>query len=494
MIKTRFAPSPTGFLHIGSLRTALFAYLFAKKQGGKFMLRIEDTDKDRFVDGSIENILHSLYWAGIIPDEGVILDKNGKIFKKGNSNSYIQSERIEIYHKHINILLDSGDAYYCFCDRERLGSIRQEQQKNNLPTGYDGHCRNMSDNEISKRLEKKVEHVIRLKMPKTGTSSFNDLVRSNVEFQNALVDDQILIKSDGYPTYHFAVVVDDHEMEITHVIRGEEWISSTPKHLVLYKMLGWEAPTYAHLSLLINEQKQKLSKRHGDVSVNDFKDHGYLPEALVNFIAFLGWNPGDNREIFSLNELENEFNFEKVGKGPSVFNREKLDWYNKEYIRKMDISLLTKNVIPYFINNSILSTEDFGKDNTMKELENVISLEKERAVTLEDFPKNLAFIYAQSLDYEPELLIWKKSNVEETKNLLKSIYNFLNEQEDWDKSNLEAKIMDWIQKNKYDIGSILWPVRVALSGKKNSPGPFEILSVLRKEKSLQRIKNALGHL
>ncbi|MFH1286865.1 MAG: glutamate--tRNA ligase [Candidatus Magasanikbacteria bacterium] len=354
MTKTRFAPSPTGFLHIGGLRTALFAYLHAKKSGGIFLLRIEDTDRERFVEGGMENILNSLSWAGITPDEGVVQNKNGNIVQKGEHGPYIQSERNDIYNEHIQKLLDSGHAYHCFCSRERLGEVREEQQKNKQPTLYDGHCRNMSENEVKERLEEQdVQHVIRLRIPEEGTTSFEDSIRGTVKFKNSLIDDQVLQKSDGFPTYHLANVVDDHLMEITHVIRGEEWLSSTPKHILLYQFFGWKVPTFAHLPLLINEQKQKLSKRHGDVSVEDFKEAGYLPEALVNFVAFLGWNPGDEREIFTLSELTDEFDLSKVQKAAAVFNREKLNWVNKHYICQMEPDFLLEATKPFFQNANL---------------------------------------------------------------------------------------------------------------------------------------------
>ena len=301
-IKTRFAPSPTGFLHVGGLRTALFAYLFAKKNNGDFLLRIEDTDRERFVEGGVENILNSLHWAGIKTDEGVLLEKT-QIIESGNSGPYIQSKRLDIYKKYAEQLIKQGDAYYCFCSKDRLDELRKIQQLNKQATGYDGHCRNLSSEDIKKKLDAGESYVIRMKMPKDGFTEVDDMVRGKVKFSNSLVDDQVIVKADGFPTYHFAVVVDDNLMGVTHVIRGEEWLPSTPKHINLYEMLGFDLPKYAHLSLLINEKKQKLSKRHGDVSVEDFREAGYLSEALVNFIAFLGWNPGDDREIFSLKDF-----------------------------------------------------------------------------------------------------------------------------------------------------------------------------------------------
>jgi nondiscriminating glutamyl-tRNA synthetase len=485
MIKTRFAPSPTGFLHVGGLRTALFAYLFAKKMGGKFLLRIEDTDRERFVEGGMENILNSLHWAGIKPDEGVDFDASKNIVQTGEVGPYIQSERLEIYKKYIDELTQKDHAYYCFCSKERLSEVRKVQEINKQPTGYDGQCRNLSIEDAKERIKAGESCVVRMKMPKEGATKFTDLVRGEVEFKNELIDDQVILKTDGFPTYHLAVVVDDHLMGITHVIRGEEWISSTPKHIKLYEMFGWEVPQFAHLSLLVNEKKQKLSKRHGDVSVEDFKEKGYLPEALVNFISFLGWNPGDERDIFSLEDLEKEFDMAQVGKAAAVFDRIKLDWYGQQYIMNMDLTdLATK--CESFYHNAGIKTEDWN-------LESVVQLEQGRANTLVEIVENTGFIFAEKLEYESELLVWKKSTKEDAKEKLQLVSEFLNTLEgEWSKEILEEKVLPWIKDQGFGNGDVLWPVRVALSGLKNSPGPFEIAGVLGKEKTLERIKVAVG--
>ncbi|MFA4830706.1 MAG: glutamate--tRNA ligase [Patescibacteria group bacterium] len=493
MIKTRFAPSPTGLLHIGGLRTALFSYLIAKKNSGKFILRIEDTDQERFVEGGIENIIRSLKWAGIDVDEGVDIEgkgergkgKEGVIVQKGENGPYIQSERLDIYQKHIQKLLDGGHAYYCFCSKERLEELRKAQEVNKQPTLYDGHCRNLTAEELQKKLAEKQTYVVRMKMPKEGTVKFVDLIRCEVEFKNELIDDQVLLKSDGFPTYHLAHIVDDHLMGITHVIRGEEWLPSVPKHLKLYEMFGWELPQFAHIPLLVNEQKQKLSKRHGDVSVEDFINKGYLPEAMVNFIAFLGWNPGGDREIFSLKELEKEFSLEKVGKSAAVFNREKLDWYNAQYIRKMSLKELTERCLSFF--------GERGKRKEEREwLENVVALEKERANTLVELVDEVRFVFAEKLEYEPELLVWKKSTAADAKEKLGETREILEkiDANEWGRETIEKIVMDWIKGKGYNNGDVLWPMRVALSGKKNSPGPFEIAEVLGKEKTIGLIQKA----
>jgi len=486
MIKTRFAPSPTGFLHVGGLRTALYAYLLAKKEGGNFVLRIEDTDQKRFIEGGIENIIASLNWGGIKIDEGVYIE-NGQVIQKGENGPYIQSERKQIYHKYVNQLIESGNAYYCFCSKDRLTELREYQEKNKLPTGYDGHCRELHFPESKAKTDGGEEYVVRMKMPREGTTVVDDMVRGKVEFQNKLVDDQVIQKADGFPTYHLAVVVDDHLMDLTHVIRGEEWLSSTPKHIQLYKMFGWEMPKFAHLPLMVNEQKQKLSKRHGDVSVEDFREKGYLPEAMINFIAFLGWNPGDEREIFSLAELEKEFDFVHVGKGASFFNIEKLDWYNKHYIANLSSEDLAKRCEPFFANQGVnLSSIDCS-------LLPVVQLEQGRANTLLELVNNVSFIFAKNLQYDAELLVWKKSTREDAKQKLQAIHEFLNNigEWEWTRENLEEKGLAWIKENGWNNGDVLWPTRVALSGLKNSPGPFEIMGVLGKERSLARIIEAI---
>lgn len=490
MIRTRFAPSPTGYLHVGGLRTALYAYLLAKKHGGKFLLRIEDTDRERFVEGGIENILNSLYWAGIVPDEGVVLRNNG-ISQEGKLGPYIQSERLSTYKKYADELLVKGHAYYCFCTPERLDQLRKEQEKNKMPTGYDQHClQTVSYEDGKKKAEAGERHVVRLRMPKEGESVFADLIRGEVTFKNKLIDDQVLLKSDGYPTYHLAVVVDDHEMEITHVVRGEEWISSTPKHIQLYKYFGWKAPEYAHLPLLLNPDKSKLSKRQGDVAVSDYEKKGYLPEALVNFVAFLGWNPGTEKELFTLSELINDFSLEKVNKTGAVFNQDKLNWYNKEYIKMLDNSELVDLAKGFF------ERDPFYKGHMEKIAERewftkVLSLEKERVNVLSELPSNLMFVFELPV-YEGKLLIWRKGSAEELKSILPLLINFLNgiSEEGWGRVELEKVVTEWIKASGFGTGNVLWPLRVSLSGQQNSPGPFEIAEVLGKKETLKRLQIA----
>lgn len=483
MIKTRFAPSPTGYLHVGGLRTALYSYLFAKKNGGKFILRIEDTDRERFVADGTSNILSSLSWAGIVPDEGVVFDDGSETKQIGSNGPYVQSERLSIYQKYSLELIEKGFAYHCFCSADRLAKVREEQQMNKKPTGYDGYClEHVSRDEAKKRIESGEKHVVRLKMPKSGETSFEDLIRGKVTFKNELVDDQVLIKSDGFPTYHLAVVVDDHLMEITHVIRGEEWISSTPKHIQLYKYFGWEPPFFAHLPLLLNSDKSKLSKRQGDVAVADYEKKGYLAEALINFVAFLGWNPGGEREMFTLKELENEFDISKVNKTGAVFNLEKLDWFNKEYLKKISVSELVERAADFL-------PQEIKNDKA--KLVAALNLEKERIATLTELYDSIRFIF-ELPDYDKNILIWKKGTADEVNNILPKLKGILGgiDEKDWKKENIEKYVFEFIKESGLSNGSVLWPLRVSLSGQQNSPAPFEIAEVLGKSESLRRIEVA----
>lgn len=488
-VRTRFAPSPTGFLHVGSLRTALYSYLFSKQQGGKFLLRIEDTDQKRFVEGGIENIINSLKWAGIEVDEGAVLE-GGAVKEVGDKGPYIQSKRLDIYKKYSDMLLNNGNAYRCFCTPERLEDLRNYQQTNKLPTGYDGHCRSLAAEEVEKKIASGESFVVRMKMPKEGESSFMDLVRGEVVFKNELIDDQVIVKTDGFPTYHLAVVVDDHLMEITHVIRGDEWLSSTPKHLQLYKFFGWEAPQMAHLPLLLNPDKTKLSKRQGDVAVEDYAKKGYLPQAMVNFVAFLGWNPGGEQEMYSMDELIKEFKLERINKSGAVFNLEKLDWYNQQHLKTLTGEELVRVCSPWLKETGLIQGNE-----SVQWLEKAIGLEKERISTLAQLPEALKFIF-QLPDYDGQILIWKKSTVEEVKNILPKLAEFMNtiSVQDWESAKLQTLIGEWTVKNGFSNGSVLWPLRVCLSGQQNSPGPFEIAEVIGKGEVEKRINIALGKL
>ncbi len=486
-IRTRFAPSPTGYLHVGGLRTIIYAYIIAKQNKGNFLLRIEDTDRERFIPGATEKLIEILPELGFKYDEGPVL-KNGKIVNKGKYGPYIQSQRLKIYKKYVQQLLDNGHAYYCFCSQDRLAKMREEQIKSNLPPKYDRTCRNLTAQEIEEKLEVKLPYVIRLKVPDNRVIKIKDLIRGEIEFNSNDVDDQVLLKSDGYPTYHLAVVADDHLMEISHIIRGEEWLSSTPKHLLLYEFFGWQAPEFAHMSLLLNPDRSKLSKRKGDVAVvEDFLKKGYLKEALINFLATIGWteSAGSEQEIYTLNDLIKKFDLKRLTKAGAIFNLEKLDWINGYYIRKKNVKELTKLCLPYL--------KQIKGGISPKLAEKIVAIEQERLKKLADINQNIDFLINEKIDYQADLLIWKKSTKEQTLDNLVKLEDLILTFKDSDFKTikmLETKIMDWIKQNNYGTGDMLWPLRVALSGQKNSPSPFEIAWVLGKKVTLQRLNLA----
>ncbi len=493
-IVTRFAPSPTGYLHVGGLRTALYSYLVAKKAQGTFVLRIEDTDRERYVEDGAKNILESLYWAKVTPDEGVCFE-NGKVVQNGEHSPYVQSERLSIYRKYAEQLVAKGHAYYCFCTPERLEQVREERQKNKLPPGYDGLCKTLSKDEVEIKLKNNENHVIRLAMPDEGETKFTDLIRGGVSFKNADVDDQVLMKSDGYPTYHLAVVVDDHEMKVTHIIRGEEWISSTPKHIQLYKYFGWEPPRFAHLPLLLNSDKSKLSKRQGDVAVLDYKEKGYVPEALINFVAFLGWNPGTEQEIFSLEELINEFDLGKVHVAGAVFNIEKLDWFNREYLKKLNIDELVTYIFP-FIPEEL---RNVGEDGVFLKRFAPVLLERisKGSDVLEMYKNGELEYFFKDPDYDAEKLFWKSIKDDPDRNKitashLENIIEICEKTSFGSIENIKSSIWDYAEKN--GRGVVLWPMRVALSGQDKSPDPFTLAYLFDKERTIRRLKNALEKL
>lgn len=473
-VHTRFAPSPTGYLHIGALRTALFSYLFAKHHHGKFSVRIEDTDQKRYVRGADTNLLNILKRFGLQWDNNVII---------------YQSQRIAHYKNHAFNLIEKGAAYFCFCTEERLNELRERQKANKQKPGYDGFCRNIHPQEAKKMSEEK-PFVIRLKMPKTGRYIFHDLVRGRIEFSLSNEEDPIIIKSDGYPTYHLAHIVDDHDMQITHVIRGEEWLPSIPKHFFLWEAFGWEMPQYAHLSLILNTDKTKLSKRKGDVSVENYLEKGYLEEAILNFILLLGWNPGDNREIFSLSEMIQEFSLDKITPSPAIFNIQKLDWINGVYIRNLPLEELVERCMPYLIQSGLIHESE--KKQKADFIRRVVALEQPRLKKLSDLPK-LADYFFLAANYHVELLRWKNTSLKTLKENLQRLKDLLLDfpENEFQKTILEKRIFDFIQKNHLTNGEVLWPFRVALSGKSKSPGPFEIAEILGKKLTCERLEKAI---
>lgn len=486
--RVRFAPSPTGYLHLGGLRTALYNYLYARNTGGTFILRIEDTDRTRLVPQGTEKLIAALTEMGLEYDEGPML-VGGKIEQRGAHGPYIQSERLAIYETYADKLLKNKKAYYCFCAPERLEQLRQEQIAKKLPTMYDKQCLHLGQKEINEKLSAVIPYVVRLNVPPAGKSEFIDAVHGPVSFLNKLIDDQILLKSDGFPTYHLANVVDDHLMKITMVIRGEEWLPSTPKHLLLYKALGWKPPQFAHLPLLLNQDKSKLSKRQGDVAVEDYLAKGYLKEALINFIAFLGWNLGTEQEFFTKEELVKSFSLKNINKAGAVFNLEKLDWLNAHYLKQMAPEAFFAAAFPY-----LLQKYPEAKNKSVAEINNILALEKERVVKLSDVGAETNFFFETPNNYPAELLIWKNNTNENIKNILEKLNSLLSHwpAESWHKNTLETELKKWIETEGLTNGDVLWPLRVALSGKQKSPPPFDCLVILGREESLKRIQNAIS--
>ena len=487
MIRTRFAPSPTGFLHVGSLRSALYNFLFARKNGGKFLLRIEDTDRARTVEGAVSSLIETLKWAGLEYDEGPEVG--------GPHAPYVQSERLELYKKFAQELLEKGHAYYCFCSSARLSEMRSEQEAHKQAPKYDRRCLNLSHEEIEKKLAAKIPHVVRQKIPAGENAAWTDLVRGEVSFARDTIDDQVLMKSDGFPTYHLANVVDDHAMEITHVIRGEEWLSSTPKHLLLYRALGWRIPEFAHLPLLLNKDRSKLSKRQGDVAAEDYRKKGYLPEALLNFVALLGWHPGGEttQEIFSLDELVQNFSLQKVHKGGAVFDLEKLDWVNWQWRRrKFEEAPGEKSEKLQKLAQDFLPAE-WKKDEAF--LKRCLITVEEKIIKEPHLAQQfLEFYFKEKITIDPALLANPKMKVdaEIAKKALAEVLAALENFSDWsDQEKIKTRLTEVVAKLGFKNGQLLWPTRVALTGEAFSPGVFEVLWALGKEKSLARLKKAL---
>lgn len=476
-VRLRFAPSPTGFLHIGNLRSALFGYFIAKSLDGKFLLRLEDTDQKREVEGSLKSLLNIFSWLKIDFDEGPHLG--------GEYGPYIQSERVDKYKPLAQELIDKGSAYRCFCTAERLEEMRAEQTAKKLPPRYDRCCRDLSENQINEKLSSGEEYVIRQKMPLEGEVNVNDEIRGDIKFQAADLDDHVLIKSNGIPTYQFASVVDDRLMEISHVTRGEEWLPSFPKNILLYQAFNWQSPKFIHLPLILNKTGGKLSKRQGDVFVEDYIANGYLQEAIINFCALLGWHPKHDKEILSLEEIKKEFSLDGVGSSPAVFDSEKLDYLNGYYIRQKGISELVELCRPYL--------HELDATLSVERIEKMVTLAQERMKKLSDINDLSSFLISPP-KYDSELLVWKKSTLEDAKLKLKEMHDFWNEIEEknWQKETLEEKTLQYIKEKEGKNGDYLWPLRVSLSGLKNSPNPFEIAWALGKEESLKRIKEAIN--
>lgn len=483
-VRTRYAPSPTGRMHVGNLRTALYEYLIAKHEGGDFILRIEDTDQERYVEGATEIIYHTLEMTGLVHDEGPDKDKG--------FGPYVQSERQQtgIYLQYAKQLIEKGEAYYCFCSKERLESLKsavsEDGEESKEITKYDKHCLHLSKEEIEANLASGMPYVIRQNMPLEGTTTFTDAIYGEITVDNSELDDMILIKSDGFPTYNFANVIDDHLMEITHVVRGNEYLSSTPKYTRLYQAFGWEEPVYIHCPLITNEEHQKLSKRSGHSSFEDLVEQGFVTEAIVNFIALLGWSPSSNEEIFSLEELIKEFDYTHINKSPSVFDMNKLRWMNSEYIKKMDNEKYYEYALPYI---KQVVTKDY-------DLKAIADLVKTR---IEVFPDIIPMIdfFEELPEYDIEMYTHKKmkTNSENSLKVLQDVLPLFEVLEDYSIPSIEAVLMGYIAQQGIKNGLGLWPVRTAVSGKQSTPGgAYEIMSILGKEESLRRIRIAIEKL
>jgi glutamyl-tRNA synthetase len=479
-VRVRYAPSPTGYIHIGNLRTALYNYLFARHQKGDFILRIEDTDRTRYVPGAVENLISTLDWAGLDYDEGPV--------KGGQYGPYMQSERLDIYKKHADYLIENKKAYYCFCTPERLSALREEQQKQKVAFAkYDKHCLHLSEEEIKKNLADGIPYVIRLNVEPGSTIKFTDYIRNDVEFSSDVIDDQVLIKSDSFPTYHLANVVDDHLMKISHVIRGEEWLPSTPKHILLYEAFGWELPIFAHLPLLLNPDRSKLSKRQGDVAVEDYKKKGYLKEALLNFIALLGWTAGDDVEYYDLDGLISSFSLDRVNKSGAIFDMDRLNWLNAEHLRKKsDEEIL--NMLREELNQSKYASNEYSNEYLIK----VIVAMRERVSFIKEIFEKGFYFFEEPESYEESSVKkgWKAQSPEILKKYAEKISVFDNPS----KEDFEKALVDTATEMNVGKGSVIHPLRLAVSGVSGGPGINDIVYIIGREKTLKRIDKSISKL
>lgn len=478
-VRTRFAPSPTGYMHIGNLRTALYEYLVAKSQNGKFILRIEDTDQERLVEGAVDVIYNTLKLCGMKHDEGPDIG--------GLYAPYVQSERKNTYKPYAEELIEKGHAYYCFCSKDRLDALRSECEEKNQTFMYDRHCLNLSKDEIAAKLQNKEPCVIRQKMPREGTTTFEDAVYGSITIENNMLEDQILLKSDGLPTYNFANVVDDHLMDITHVVRGSEYLSSTPKYNLLYEAFGWDIPVYIHLPLIVKPDGSKISKRKGDAGFEDLLKMGFLVEAIINYIALLGWSPDSNQEMFSLSELEKAFDINHISKSPSSFDMDKLRWFNAQYIRAMSPEEFHTLALPY-LSESISNKEI--------ELSKVSKILQARTEILTDIPSKVGFLN-ELCDYDLNIYVHKKmkTSFENSLESLKEALPVLESLDNWDETSIHDNLLSLVGHLGIKNGQMLWPVRTAISGWDVTPGgAIEIADILGKNETLKRIKIGIERL
>jgi len=482
-VRTRYAPSPTGYPHVGNIRTALFAWLYARHNNGVFILRIEDTDVERSVEGSLENILESMRWLGMDWDEG---PETG-----GNYGPYVQSQRLHLYKDAARRLVENGYAYNCYCSPERLEKLREEQIKRKMPPGYDRCCRNLTAEQRKEREAAGIKPVVRFKTPTIGRTKFHDEIWGDVVFENNNVEDLVLLKSDGYPTYHLANVVDDHAMEISHVIRAEEYISSTPLHLMTYEALGYIPPKFAHVPMVLGLDRAKLSKRHGSTSVLEFRENGYLPEALLNFLALIGWSLDDKTDIISREELIKNFSLERVTKNAGIFNYEKLNWMNGVYIRGLSVDDLTGMVFPFMEKDL---PPEVKRPLDINYLRQIVPLIRERISTLKDAATYANFFFLDELEYDSAMLIGKKMTAETALTALKAAEEKLSSLESFSRDLLEDTLRHLADDLGIKTGQLFNPLRVATTAREAAPPLFETMAVLGKERCLKRIKAALAKL
>ncbi|MGJ7044066.1 glutamate--tRNA ligase [Thermoanaerobacterium thermosulfurigenes] len=471
-VRVRFAPSPTGNLHIGGARTALFNWLFARHNNGKLILRVDDTDLERSTGDSMKAILDGLKWLGIDWDEGPLY----------------QSKRLELYKKYADELVRQGKAYYCFCTKEELDIMRSEAQKAGKPPMYTGKCRNLSPDEVKKYMDEGKKYVVRLKVPKEGKTVVHDIIRGDVEFDNSTFDDFIIMKSDNMPTYNFATVIDDYDMEISHIIRGEEHLSNTPKQILIYEALGFEKPEFAHVSMILAPDRSKLSKRHGATSVQEFRDLGYLPEAIINYITLLGWVPSDGEEVFTTEKSVREFTLDRVSKNPAIYDTKKLTWLNGIYIRDCDIDRLTKEVIPFLISKGLIGDE-YDYDYIRK----IVSAVREREKTLSEIADAMSYYFKDDFLYDEKGVkkYFEKDGVE---NILREAIKALKAVDDFNLIETENAYRDLIERLNIKSGDLFHPTRLAISGRTFGPGLFDIMELLGKEKTVERIEKAIKYI
>lgn len=482
-VRVRYAPSPTGLQHIGGVRTALFNYFFARSQGGSFLLRVEDTDQERYHDDALQDLYDTFDWLGIGWDEGPN--------KGGDYGPYVQSERVELYRKYAEQLVESGHAYYCFCSSERLDKLREEQKKEKKAQGYDRHCRNLREEERQEYFRQGIKPVIRFKVPLEGTTIFHDLLLGDIKKKNKdIPPDPVLLKSDGYPTYHLANVVDDHLMQITHILRAQEWIPSGPLHVLLYEAFGWEPPQYCHLPMVMGKDGQKLSKRHGATSVIEFRRQGYLPEALINYISLLGWSFDDKREFFTKDDLEELFSLEKLNKAPAVFDYKKLEWFNGQYIREMEDDELINLLLPYLKKDGVVS--DPVSEAEMGIIRSMMPLMKERLHYLKDISELSSFLFQEIDDYDIQDVIPKKLDAAKTLEVLTAARSLIAGFEEAEEERTEELLREKAEELEVKLGAMLMPIRVAITGSRISPPLFGSIRLLGMEKTLERIDRVIS--